>query len=577
MTTLTARLHGPPGTGKTTRLSRITRDKVAERGADDIRIASFSVTAAEEIGSREGVKGVLSSAAVGTLHSHAFRAIGHPDVALDPKVVEEWNDRVGTDWAIHGDGRRLGVADRSGGGGGLDDLQSGDQLLSALDLLRARQTPGAKWPLPVRGFAKAWTAWKRERGCVDYTDMIVQAYAQAARGEPMDGAPSVLVVDEAQDMTPIESALALAWGRLLGDEGRLLFAMDDDQAIMDFRGGDPTMILGAQATDEVLSQSHRVPMAVHAVAQDWIERCSSRFPKEYRPRGRDEEHPERDPTPEHTRGWAHRVGYGLGDPRLLAAIERDIADGSTVMVIASCGYMLTPLIRDLRTLGMAFHNPFRPSEPAWNPLGKPARGVSTADRVARFLIADERELGARSRLWTGEDVRMWTGLVSFKRACLARGAERAIEALASGELPFEHVAALFRADDAGTEALSRATEPDLEWLAEVITPSKAKGTAYPIQVARSQGSAALMEQPRLVLGTIHSVKGAQADVVYLAPDLSAAGMRQWQGTSVTRDQTRRLLYVGMTRAYHRLVVLSPTSTTAVNPSELLPPHLEVRP
>ncbi len=576
MSTRTARLHGPPGTGKTTRMSAIAHDKVAERGADAIRIASFSVTAAEEIGNREGVKGVLSDRHVGTLHSHAFRAIGHPDVALDPKVIEEWNDRVGTDWRVNGDGRRLGVADRSGGGGGLDDLQTGEQLLSALDLLRARQTPGEKWPLAVRAFAKAWTTWKRERGCVDYTDMIVQAYAQAARGEPLDGAPSVLIIDEAQDMTPIESALALAWGRLLGEDGRLLFAMDDDQAIMDFRGGDPTMILGAEANDEVLSRSHRVPMAVHAVAQDWIERCASRFPKDYQPRGRDEEHPERDPTPEHTRGWAHRVGYGLGDPRLLAAIERDLANGSTVMVIASCGYMLNPLIKDLRTLGMAFHNPFRPSEPAWNPLGKPARGVSTADRLARFLVMDDR-LGERSRLWTGDDVRMWSGLVSFKAAALARGAERAIEALASGELPYAHVAALFRDDDAGRTALARATEPDLEWFAEVITGSKAKATAYPIQVARSQGAAALMEQPRLVLGTIHSVKGAQADVVYLAPDLSAAGMRQWQGTSVTRDQTRRLMYVGMTRAYHRLAVLSPTSTTAVNPSELLPTHLEVRP
>jgi len=68
------------------------------------------------------------------------------------------------------------------------------------------------------------------------------------------------------------------------------------------------------------------------------------------------------------------------------------------MVIASCGYMLTPLIRQLRTHGIPFHNPYRPGEPAWNPLGRPTRGMSTAARVLRYLICDEHALGDRSRL-----------------------------------------------------------------------------------------------------------------------------------------------------------------------------------
>jgi len=390
----------------------------------------------------------------------------------------------------------------------------------------------------------------------------------------MDGAPSVLVVDEAQDMTPIESALTLAWGALLGSDGRLVFAMDDDQAIMDFRGGDPSTILAAEASDEILTQSHRVPPAVHAVAQNWIVKCSERFPKDYHPRIAN---PDRDPTSDHSYGWANRVGYNLHDAELVKAVEQDIANNSTVMVLASCGYMLTPLIRALRTRGIPFHNPYRPGETAWNPLGKPTRGMSTPHRILRYLIMDERALGAASRLWTGEDIRAWTHLVGFRAACLARGAERAIEALADGTVAFEHVATLFRDDDAGAAALSAAAEPNLEWFASVITPSKEKTTAYPLQVARSQGPAALMETPRLVVGTIHSVKGAEASIVYLAPDLSTAGMRQWRRGSEASDQTRRLFYVAMTRAYHRLTVLAPTSPSAVLPSELIPTHLEVRP
>lgn len=573
--TVLSRLFGPPGTGKTTRLAASTKATVADRGPDSIAIASFSVTAAEEIASRDGVRGVLPDRAVGTLHSHAFRAIEHPDVALDPKVIEDWNASVRPDWRVSGDGRRSGSSDRAVGGGGLDDPRTGDELLAALGVLRARQAPGADWPLAVRAFAKAWTAWKRERECVDYEDMIVQAIRRARAGEPMSGNPEVLVVDEAQDMTPIECALAFAWGKqLAGDRPRLVFAMDDDQAIMDFRGGDPAMILAADGVDEVLAQSFRVPPAVHAVAQSWIEQCSSRFPKAYQPRQPDPARP--DPTPEHSRGWAQRAGFALGDAGLVDAIEGDLEEGASVMVIASCAYMLGPTLAELRTRGIPFHNPYRPGEPAWNPMGRPARGMSTAERIARFMIMDERVLGERARLWTGDDVRAWTGLISFKAAAMARGAERAIDALTAGQVPFEHLAALFRTDEAGETALSRATEPDLEWLAEVIAASKVKSTAYPLQVGRSQGASGLFGLPGLVLGTVHSVKGAQADVVYVAPDLSAAGMRQWQGTAHTRDSTRRLFYVAMTRAYQRLSVLAPVGPTAVNPAELIPAELEQR-
>lgn len=568
-----ARIHGPPGTGKTRKLAGRTAATVAERGPDAIRIASFSVTAAAEIADREGVKGVLPKGAVGTLHSHAFRAIGAPDVALDPKVIGDWNARIGVGWRITGDTRGAALTDRTAGGG-VEDPENGDQLLAALDLLRARQAPGAEWPASVRAFAREWTAWKTERGCTDFSDMIIRAYELAAAGIPLDGEPSVLVVDEAQDMTPIESALALAWGALLGPDGRLVFAMDDDQAIMDFRGGDPSMILAADATDEVLAQSWRVPPAVRAVAHQWIERCSSRFAKDYHPRQSD---PDRDPTPAHSHGWAYRAGFTLHDTALIDAVEQDVTDGSTVMVLASCGYMLTPLLKQLRTRGIPFHNPYRPAEKAWNPLGKPEHGISTPDRIARYLIADDRELGAASRLWTGDDIRAWTELVAFKDACLARGAGRAIEALTDGTVPFEHVAALFRDDDTGRAALRTATEPSVDWFAKVITPSKAKVTAYPLQVARTQGVAALMESPRLVVGTIHASKGSQSSVVYVSPDLSAAGMRQWRGDPAARDQTRRLFYVGMTRAYHRLAVLDPISRTAIPPAELIPPDLEVRP
>lgn len=513
------RIWGPPGTGKTTTLAKRVQATVRERGPDSICIVSFSVTAAQEIASRPGVKGILPPHAIGTLHSAAYRACGHPPVALDPKVLADWNGQVGGPWRITGDTRGprgLESRDRAGAGA----LETGDALLEELDLLRARAVPRAEWPIPVREFAKRWTAWKRDAGgdagaALDFSDMIVNAYHRARDGEPMPGNPSVLVADEAQDMTPIEIALTLEWGRLLGDDGRLVYALDDDQAIFDWRGGDPTGILELDdCADEVLAQSWRVPPAVHAVAEQWITRVSSRYPKLYHPRGP----VERDPTPAHSQGWAHAVGYSVSDRALLDAIEADLADpDATVMVIASCGYMLAPLIKMLRERGIPFHNPYRPSEQAWNPLGKPGRGMSTPERIWRYAVLDERTCGTRARTWTGDDLQAWVPLVDAKAACLARGAKSGLDQLPSGTVPWELVASLWRNDAEGDEALRRATGGDddpadhLRWLTEVISPAKAKVGGYPLTVARTYGPTALVDTPRVVIGTIHSTKGAQAD------------------------------------------------------------------
>jgi superfamily I DNA/RNA helicase len=49
-------------------------------------------------------------------------------------------------------------------------------------------------------------------------------------------------------------------------------------------------------------------------------------------------------------------------------------------------------------------------------------------------------------------------------------------------------------------------------------------------------------------GTIHSVKGGEADAVFLFPDLSRSGDLAYRRYGADRDSVIRLFYVGMTRA-----------------------------
>jgi superfamily I DNA/RNA helicase len=62
----------------------------------------------------------------------------------------------------------------------------------------------------------------------------------------------------------------------------------------------------------------------------------------------------------------------------------------------------------------------------------------------------------------------------------------------------------------------------------------------------------LLERPRILISTIHRVKGGEADNVALLTDLST---KPWQQRGM--DEEKRVLYVAVTRARERLVLVQP--------------------
>lgn len=556
-------VYGPPGTGKTEYLSQTAKKLVEEVGSDGLAIVSFSNTAAREIASR-GIG--IPKRSVGTLHSMAYRSVGTDlKVALDPKIIKDWNSQVKSEWKVTADSRRsanneTGDTQRFGG------AKSGDELIAALDKARAQMEPPEDYPPALAAFAKAWEGWKKSSGALDYTDMIAGALERARDGESAPGSPDILIVDEAQDNTLLETELVLAWGK---QARQAIIALDDDQAIMQWRGGDPARLIhlgeadGYDVDRRILGQSWRIPGAVHRIAERWVRRISERQEKEYRPRV------DSDGSP--VEGTAYKVDLNYSSPELVGRIEKDLAEGHSVMVITTCAYMLSPLMEHLRREGIPYGNRFRPTDRAWNPLGAvdpDAVGMSTAERIYRYMILDEEVPG--SRQWTAEDIQAWLPLIKADGAGLRRGAKAAAGRLPEGTVPWESVAGLFVSE----QQLDRAVLPDLEWLAGHVLPSKVGSTSYPIQVARRRGAEALAGPPQVTIGTIHSVKGGAADIVYVAPDVSAAGMSHAQ-TPGGRDELIRLFYVAMTRARMGLRVLSPHSGNAIRPSDLIHGDMEV--
>ena len=112
---------------------------------------------------------------------------------------------------------------------------------------------------------------------------------------------------------------------------------DDDQILYEHLGADPRPFLDAGATDElVLPQSFRIPAAVHTWSQAWIQQLGER----------------RRPKPFAARDHAGAVTRLRATYRAPQVLCDDIGDqltvGHSVMVLATCGYMLNRLLKELR-------------------------------------------------------------------------------------------------------------------------------------------------------------------------------------------------------------------------------------
>ncbi len=520
------RLHGPPGCGKSHALATSWVPKAADRfGADNVVVCSLTKTAAAEIASRL----TLKKDNVGTLHALAYRALGRPSIA--ESETPDWNSRFPMYRLTGGRSSPLDEPEAVNERGTV-----GDEMMSRAQIYRHTLTPLADWRDDVRAFHKKWKEWMRDNDLIDFTGLIEQAL-EFVPSAP--GSPSVFVVDEAQDCSALELALVRRWAEAAE---YAVLAGDGDQAIYGWRGASARAFLDAPIPEDHnyhLTQSYRVPRAVHATATEWIKQAKDRYAVEYKPRDEEGE-------------VSTSAGSGRNVEPIINAIKDDVRQGSSVMLLATCGFMLNAALASLRREGVPFHNAYRPSNGAWNPL----RGGSR--RLAAFLRPDSSVYGKEARNWTWAEAAAWTDLLSAKRA-LAAGGKTIIQRMAKDAET---------ADNQITNVEGRACFGDswdylklafdndgaLNWLRDNLLPSKVKIMQYPLSIAQKEGPTSLLQDPKLTVGTVHSVKGGQADSVYLLPDLSRSGAREWIGRGEGREGLIRTVYVGMTRARQKLVL-----------------------
>lgn len=153
------RVVGPPGTGKTTFLcEQVTRavraycDRSGQLPCEcrSVLVSSLTRAAASEVHSR-GLD--IPSDQVGTLHKHAYQAIGRPTLCVDGEPVKQWNEhiaQINTSW------RLTGKRDRGPDQAGSLETTKGDVYLHQYHCNRARLRQREIWSTMLQAFAEAY-------------------------------------------------------------------------------------------------------------------------------------------------------------------------------------------------------------------------------------------------------------------------------------------------------------------------------------------------------------------------------------------------------------------------------------
>lgn len=233
-----------PGTGKTTTLIARIRYLIEERRVkpSEITAVTFTNKAADELKERLkaafGGKRGLAQMNVGTFHALCFQLLndrGMTAVPADESQTLEFAQNTIREFGLKEKPnqllRRISLMKSCAGRDG-EGTASG--FVSGADV--AGKVPAAQMPEP--DVLEHYQSQLRENGLLDFDDLLLETVSllKAEDKAQIRGRKfSYLLVDEFQDINPLQYELIRLWNR----DGIELFAIGDpDQAIYGFRGSD---------------------------------------------------------------------------------------------------------------------------------------------------------------------------------------------------------------------------------------------------------------------------------------------------------------------------------------------------
>jgi DNA helicase II / ATP-dependent DNA helicase PcrA len=493
------RIFGPPGTGKTTTLLNMVDDALSS-GISPNRIAflAFTRKAATEAKERASERFNLDPKELPyfrTIHSLALACSSiRAEQIMQPENYKEISHATGIQV---GDTR---TADFE------DDLPSvatsKDPILGLINLARLRKVPlreqydrseiDVDWNT-VKYIEKTLQSYKQRFNLYDFTDMLQIFIAEGERYCPEF---DLCFLDEAQDLSPLQWDIA----HILDEKSKRMYAAgDDDQAIYRWAGADVDHFINLPGGAETLSQSYRIPSAVHDLAENVVRRIARRFPKRY--------------DPKKERGHVTRI---------TTVSSLDMSQGSW-LVLSQAGYQLQPVAQELKSNGLLFNYRGHRSisekvSEAVNGWEKLRRGEKVYGGVARTIYG---YMSVGDRIKKG--FKKLPGIDDGDKVSIAN-----LQAM-GGLLIDESMI--------WSQAMDRLPETDRAYVTALLRRGEKFNGA-----------------PRITISTIHGAKGGEADNVVLFTDLSYAASKDMTHNP---DDMHRVFYVGVTRTKDKLFIVEP--------------------
>jgi DNA helicase II / ATP-dependent DNA helicase PcrA len=519
-----------PGSGKTSTLTGrfvyLTR-----QGVDPHRILAVTFTrkAADEMRSR--IASLLEPSAparleVMTFHAFAFRLLRrNPAIAGLPEQFQLWDAP---------EQRRVFLSQRMYWNEDADilDIIGGakERLLNA-ETFAARIDPNDEVLTEAVKYFRVYQHALDQAGAIDFADMVpllVKAMAEdSAYRQAITGAYDHVLVDEYQDVNPGQIKLL---DHFVHDGVRLWVVGDDDQTLYSFRASDVRHILDftnrhTGVVTHLLHRNYRSAPEIVRAAKRLIGHNRTRMDKDCHP-------VVSTPGEIVIRGYATPVIEARQVARAIVELIGQGAVPDSIAVLYRSGAVGLAFQGILRELGVPFA--VRGGADLWQ---------SAAARLVH---------GALLYLRDGESAEAMSRIGSNKRGEIVRNQLDRLPAAIRGdfEVTAEHVR-----DIVGDAVPGRASSREkAEWHAivdAVVELALTCKTLPELENKIADQSRTLRNLPdnAIVLSTIHSAKGLEWDTVFVA-GLEDGVLPHINAEDV--EEERRIAYVGVTRAKHRL-------------------------
>ena len=524
-------LIGGAGTGKTTRLIDIML-KVRDRGVKPHEIGFFTMTVAARMEAAQRAA-VAFECNIDELLRYGWMKTGHAAVLamldISAKELLTGTTKADRDWLKSNvDANMIGGSDEdadpfAAACGGDIALKLWHAARCRLTGLRTAHRVSERCDERTPSFAdcvwyiERYESAKRLDHRTDFTDLLGM-YAGwnfhidgPTEVQPLGEVPQlpVVFIDEAQDLSDllnsamIRLASRAKWKYLVGDPF---------QSIFSFSGSNPDLFQEWESDkQEVLGQSYRCPKPIHELGERILQQCSNYW--------------DRGINPAPHEGVVERM-Y-LNDDWVSKIDPRE-----SWMLIARTNYVASRLSKELTRAGLPW-------------VTTTGTGV-WASPIRKKAIAGLLELQDGGIVNVDE----WSAIVKNlpskigKRKMFVRGTKKRWGEAQDVADDIESLEGIERWG--GTVELQNLISSG-EWIQYI------KHADDFISAAKLYGMESVMD-PQVEVGTIHSVKGSEADNVLLFTTLShqVVNTMQEQGGY---DEEMRIIYVAVTRARKRLVIL----------------------